>query len=154
MPEKPESQSEKSPETSVSSEQLQQKYLQFQLYQQQIEQLSQQLEVFSQQLAELEISREALLQLRKVPLQNEILASIAPGIFFKASLKDNQTLLVNVGADTAVEKTLPEVLALLESQKKELEMNISESDALLQAFTQQALRLYQELGKAEKEKTP
>lgn len=151
MPEKPKLKSEKSSEPLVSSEQLQQKYLQFQLYQQQIEKVSQQLEVFTQQFADLEVSQEALEKLKTLPLDNEILALLAPGIFIKASLKDNRNLIINVGANLTVEKTPAQVLEMLESQKRELEAAISQSDALLQAFTQQALKLYRELEKAEKE---
>lgn len=128
-----------------SEQELQQKYLQFQLFQQQIEQTSQQLELFTQQHNDLEVSQDALKQLQKVPPNNEILATIAPGIFIKASLKDNQKLIVNIGANITAEKTIPQVIEMLEKQKKELEKTISQSDALLQTLTQQALKLYQEL---------
>jgi len=129
----------------------QQKYLQFQLLQQQIEQASQQLELITQQFNEIELSQDALKQLQEVPQDNEILASIAPGIFIKASLKDNQKLIVNVGANTTTEKTISQVIEMLEKQKKELEKNISQSDALLQVLTQQALKLYQELEQPDSE---
>lgn len=137
----------KDKETPEENEQLQQKYYQFQLLQQQIEQLSQQLEFFTQQLVELEVSQEALSQLEKVPQNTEVLTPVAPGIFFKASLKDSQKLIVNVGASTAAEKTAPQIIKMLETQKRELEESLSQSDALLQALTQQALKVYQELTK-------
>lgn len=127
--------------------QPQQQYLQFQLLQQQIEQISQQLEILAQQHGEVEFTQDALKQFQKVPKDNEILATIAPGIFFKAALKDSQKLIVGVGADTTAEKTVPEVIEMLESQKKELEKNITQSDASLQLLSQQAMNLYQELEK-------
>ena len=128
----------------------QQKYLQFQLLQQQIEQTSQQLEVMAQQYAELEISQDALKQLKKIPKNSEVLATIAPGIFIKTSLKDNQKLIVNVGASTTAEKTVPQVIEMLEKQKKEMEKTMMQSDASLQALSQQAMKLYQELEAKEK----
>ena len=133
-------------ETKTQPEQqLQQKYLQFQMLQQQIEQTSQQLEVMAQQYAELEISQDALKQLKETPKNSEVLATIAPGIFIKTSLKDNQKLIINVGASTTAEKTVPQVIEMLEKQKKEMEKNITQSDASLQALSQQAMKLYQEI---------
>src|SRR3989339_1358924 len=122
-------------------EQLKQKYLQFQTLQQQIEQNSQHLELYNQHLNELEISQEALKQLKNIPLNNEILATIAPGIFIKTTLKDNQKLIVNVGADITLEKTIPQVIEMLENQQKELETEIAKVDSVLQILTQQALKL-------------
>lgn len=130
-------------------EQIKQKYLQFQAFQQQIEQNSQQLELFNQQLNDLEVSEDALKQLTKIPEDNEVLASIAPGIFIKTALKDNQKLMVNVGAEVTAEKTVPQVLEMLEIQKKEIKSSIAQLDTLLHLLTQQALKMYQELEKEE-----
>lgn len=133
----------------IKEKETQQKYLQFQLLQQQIEQISQQLEFLARQFVDLESSQDALRQLQKTAKNSETLAAIAPGIFIKTSLKDNQKLIVNVGANTAAEKTVPGVIEMLEKQKGGLEKNIAQSDALLQALTQQALKIYQELETSE-----
>jgi prefoldin alpha subunit len=135
-------------ETKTQAEQqLQQKYLQLQMLQQQIEQYSQQLEMMAQQFAELELSQDALKQLEKTPKDNEILANIAPGIFFKASVKENKKLIINIGANTTAEKTVPQVIEMLEKQKKQMETNITQTDAAIQQLSQQAMGLYQELEK-------
>jgi len=47
------------------------------------------------------------------------LAPIINGIFVKAELKDNQNLLINVGADTVVEKTVSQAVELLKERQKE-----------------------------------
>ncbi|MFH1682782.1 MAG: prefoldin subunit alpha [Candidatus Woesearchaeota archaeon] len=126
---------------------LQQNYLQFQLLQQQIEQISQQLEIITQRLADVEISQDALKQLEEVKEGQEIMANIAPGIFIKAAAKENKNLLVNVGADTMVEKPVQEVIELLEKQKKEMEKTAASSDLMLQTLTQEALKIYEQLEK-------
>jgi len=99
---KPKQESKEEP----NKEELQQKYMQFQMLQQQIEQSSQQVEILNQQLEEINISIEAVEELENVEKDNEVLASIAPGIFVKTALKENQKLLVNVGANTTAEKQL------------------------------------------------
>ena len=125
-------------------EEKKQKYMQFKAMQEQIEQTSQQLEVLNEQLSELELSKDALEELKKTPKDNEILASIAPGIFIKANLKDNKNLIVNVGADVTMEKTIPQVIKMINQQKNSMEKNLAQSDMLLQVLTQQALELYRE----------
>lgn len=128
-----------------NEEQMQQKYLQFQMMQQQIEQLSQQMEYLNQQNAELEISINAIKELGETKINNQLLAPIADGIFLKGELKDNQKLVVNVGSDVTVERTVPEVVKLLEEQKVEIEKKLIGGEEVLQQLSEQAMRIYQEV---------
>ncbi len=132
-------------EGKSKEKQLQQKYLQFQFLQQQIEQLSQQVEILNQQNAELEISLNAVKELGEVKKGNELLAPVAEGIFFKGELKDNQKLIVNVGSNVTVERTIPEVVKLLEEQKEELEKRLLNGEILLQHLSEQAVKVYREV---------
>lgn len=131
----------------TNEEQIQQKYMQFQVLQQQLEQLSQHLELLTQQNSELEISTSAVKKLGEAAEGNELLASVADGIFFKARLGDNKKLVVNVGSDITVEKTVPEVVELLERQKGEISKKMAEADALMQKLSSQAMEIYQEVEK-------
>ena len=127
---------------------FEEKYRQLQLLQQQVEQISEYVEKLQGQQQELEISIEALTGLQKITLNTEILAPIANGIFLKAELKDNQKLVVNVGAEVAAEKNIPEVLALLEEQKGKISENIKEAEEVLQQLQEQGKKLYQEPSEA------
>ena len=118
----------------VNEEEIQQKYMQFQALQQQLEQISQHLELLNQQNAELDISINAVKELSDTKVNNELLAPIADGIFFKG-----------VGSDTTVEKTIPEVVKLLEDQKKDISKRMIETDSMMQDLSQQAMQLYQEV---------
>ena len=126
-------------------EEKQQNYMQFQMLQQQIEQASQQLEAINQAAQEIDISQEALQQLEKTKVDTEVLATICPGIFVKANLKENQKLIVNVGSNTTVEKTVEQVVGMLEEQKKEMQAQAIKADTMLQQLTQQAMKLYEEI---------
>lgn len=119
--------------------------MQFQAMQQQLEQISQHLELLNQQNAELDISINAVKELSETKVDNELLAPIADGIFFKGVLKDNQKLVVNVGSDTTVEKSIPEVVKLLEDQKKDVSKRMMEADSMMQDMSLQAMQLYQEV---------
>ena len=121
--------------------------MQFQMLQQQIEQTSQQVELLNQQLEEVNISVDAVEGLEKTELENDVLASIAPGIFVKTALKENQKLIVNVGANTTAEKTIQEVVTMLKEQKEAVEKQVTQADGMLQMMSQQAMTLYQEFEK-------
>ena len=115
------------------------------MLQQQMEQVSQHLEMFNQQLAELDISINAIKELKHAEKDNEVLAPIADGIFFKGKLVDNQKLVVNVGSNVTVERTIPEVLVLLEQQKEETGKRLQEADEVMQHISKEAMKIYQEV---------
>jgi prefoldin alpha subunit len=128
-----------------NDEQMKEKYMLFQRLQQQLEQVSQHLEMFNQQSADLDISINAVKELEKTELNTELLAPIADGIFLKGKLEDNKKLIVNVGSGTTVEKTIPEVVLLLEQQKVEVNKRLMEADEVMQALSKEAMKLYQEV---------
>lgn len=123
-------------------------YMQLQLLEQQAEQISAYLEKLRGQLQEIASSVEALQELQKTKVNTEILAPVANGIFLKAELKDNQKLVINVGAEVTVEKTIPEVMALLQEQQGKITENITEAETVFQQLQEQGQKMYQELGEA------
>ena len=130
---------------TFTEEEVQQKYTQFRLIQEQLEQLSQQAEMLNQQNAELEISKNALVELEKTKLDTEVLAQIANGVFVRTKLEDNQKVIINIGANTTAERSVPEVIALLEEQKKEMTLQVIEAEAVMQELQSQAQRIYTEI---------
>ena len=110
---------------------MQQKYLQFQTLQQQIEQISEHVEMLNQQNMEIDVSIMAIKEVGKTEIGKEILAPIANGIFLKSELKDNQRLVVNVGSEVTVEKTIQETAELLERQKEKTSSKIIEANEVL-----------------------
>ncbi len=124
------------------------KYIQLQLLQQQVEQITEYLQKLQVQQQELDRSIEALAGLQKTKVNTEILAPIANGIFLKAELKDNQKLLVNVGAEVTTEKTIPEVITLLEEQKEKIIANIAEVETVLHQLHAHGQKLFQESDEA------
>lgn len=125
------------------------KYRQLQLLQQQAEQITDYVEKLQLQQQELNNSLEALTELQKIKVNTEILAPIANGVFLKAELKDNQKLVVNVGAEVTVEKTIPEVIKLLAEQKEKITENIAEAETVLQELHEQGRRMYDGSAEAE-----
>jgi prefoldin alpha subunit len=131
--------------TDVDQEALRDKFMQFQTLQQHIEQISQHVEQLNQQVAEIENSKEAVKEFADSENDSEILAPMANGIFIKTKLIENQKLLVNVGADTVVERTVDEVVKLLQERQDETVKQIGQAQELLQDFHQQAMGIYHEV---------
>lgn len=129
----------------LSEKDIQEKFQQFQVLQQHIEQISEQVKLMNQHNLELDASLEAVKELDKMSLGNEVLTPLANGIFLRTNLQDNTNLLVNVGADTVVEKKTGEVAELLSKQKEEMMLRIVEAESLLQQLSAQAAQLYQEV---------
>ena len=125
------------------------RYRQLQMIQQQAEQIAEYVQKLQMQLQEIDNSLEALQELKNTAINTEILAPVANGIFLKASLQDNQKLVVNVGAEVTVEKTIPEVITLLQEQKEKITQNISEAEGVLQELQEHVRRVYQEMGEAQ-----
>lgn len=100
---------------------LQEKYIELQLYGEQLAQLQKQMELIEEQLMELRYVIQSLGETKNLKVGTELLVPIASGIFLKADLKDKENLIVNVGANTVVTKTVDEAKALLEKQFGELE---------------------------------
>tara|TARA_Y100000294_G_scaffold143280_1_gene137715 strand:- start:80 stop:475 length:396 start_codon:yes stop_codon:yes gene_type:complete len=128
-----------------AEEQMKEKYMEFQMIQQQLEQINEHLEMLMQQSQEIEISINAIKEIGKTEVDNEILAPIANGIFIKSRLHDNKKLVVNVGSDTTVERTVPEVVKLLEEQHKQMHKSMAEADSMMQDLSGRAKKMYEEL---------
>jgi prefoldin alpha subunit len=100
---------------------MQQKYMEMQMIDQQLKQIQQQLHAVEQQSMEVESVIDALGSISKVEPGSDILVPLSSGIFVKAKIQDNKELLVNVGSNTTVSKSVPEVQEMLKKQNQELD---------------------------------
>lgn len=99
---------------------MRQKQMEMQMLNAQLQQLQQQLNAVEQQTMEIEFVIDALGNLAKVEVDTEVLVPLSSGIFVKAKLVDNKELVVNVGSNTTVTKTIPEVQDMLKQQVAEV----------------------------------
>ncbi len=127
----------------------QEKYMQFQMLQQQMEKISEHLEMLNQRQAELDISQNAVAEIGKTAVGNEILVPVADGIFLRAELLDNQKLIINVGADTTVEHSVGHVVGLLEQQQQEMIERIADVEEVQAQLQSQVAALYQQISQNE-----
>ncbi|MBW3022302.1 prefoldin subunit alpha [Candidatus Woesearchaeota archaeon] len=133
--------------TEDNTAELQQKYMQLQLFQQQIEQVQKQMQMLDKQFQELHIVKQGLDDLKNTKNGTEILVPISSGIFVTAELKDNKKVTVNVGSDVAAEKTVDQAQELIVKQIDEVAKIKEQLTADLSKMRLQAGVLQQELQK-------
>lgn len=130
------------------SEDLQDKYIEFQLINQQIAQLQQQILSLSTQLIELKSLKDNLENFKKLKKGTESLVPLGANIFTKMELKENEEVIVNVGSNVLVKKSVPESQKIIDKQLKELESLIEQFQDNLEKIASRAQELQKDLIKA------
>ncbi len=99
-----------------------QKILQeYEHYQGQLEAYGKNIELINSNLTELGLVEASLDQFKEINKDNEALVPIGGGSFVKAKIIDNENIIVNIGSNIAVKKTLPDARDALKKRIKELE---------------------------------
>ncbi len=129
----------------MTQEELQQKYMEFQMMSQQANQMKEQLQAFEQQAEDLNKVLECLTEIENTKLGTEILIPMSSGIFLKAELKDNKEVNVNVGSNVSVKKSIPKTKDLITTQIKEIESLKQRLNTNLQLMGSRAKELEAEL---------
>ena len=106
----------------MTDEKLREAYVKYQMLEQQLKQIQQQIKVIEQQIVEIETTKQALEEIGKVKVGEEMLVPVANGIFIKAEIKDNQNAILNVGSEVAVEKPLSKAKKLMHDQQEQVQL--------------------------------
>ncbi len=99
---------------------LQEVYMEFQVVTKQLKQMQEQLQTFEEQTQELSTVRQTLGDLEKVPEGTEMLVPLSSGVYMTAQIKKMEHVTVNVGANVAVTKSIPDTQALITTQIDEI----------------------------------
>ncbi len=107
-------------EKEKDEKKLQEKFIEFQVIQQQVAQTQKQLQQLSTQKEEIGGVQQNLSDLGNVEVGSDLLVPVCSGVFAKAKLSDNKELIVNVGNNVTVKKTVPEVKGMIAKQTEEV----------------------------------
>lgn len=105
---------------SDEKKELQKRYVELQLIDAQVNQIQKQIQLLDNQLMELDMINASLDDFGEIKAGTEILTSLAPGIYTKAELKDNEELIVNVGSNVVVKKNISETKRMINNQMDEM----------------------------------
>lgn len=126
---------------------LQKLYFKFQILEQHIKQMQQQTATLHAQLIELVSTTQSLEYLKGVKPGTEILVPISSGVYAKAEIKDNENLIVNVGAQTTVRKSMNDTKKIIEIQITEMRKIQEQMAEELERLTNQAALIEREMNK-------
>ena len=104
----------------MDEEKAQQMYGEFLQLQQEAETLNEHFRAMQEQLATIEKTRQTMKDLQTLQKPSESWVSIAPGAYVKAITQPLGPVLLNIGANVAVEKTPEQVLHTLDEHAKVL----------------------------------
>lgn len=127
------------------NKELQQKYLEFKSLEQQINQNQQQISILNKQIVEFKNLSDNLLKIKQTKKDTEMFSPLGAGIFLKAELKDTQNVIMNVGSNTFILKTVDEASDLIKKQVEELGSIINQLELNLQELVMHAQKLEQEI---------
>lgn len=130
---------------------LQEKYMEYQMLEQMIVQLQSQMEAVDKQMVELLTIKQGLDDLKDAKKGSEMLVPLANGIFVKGELTDPDNLIINVGSNVAVNRTIQQTKELLEKQFEAMKEMQASLMAQLQKYGTKAQSVQQELAELVKE---
>ena len=128
-----------------NAKELQSKFYEYQILESQIKQLQEQIEHFDAQIIEVNSIKNNLDSFNNSAVDSEILVPVANGIFAKAVLKDNNDLVVNVGANVAVHKSVEDTKNLLQQQFVEIQNYRMQLFAQLEILSKKIVNLEKDL---------
>lgn len=131
---------------------LQELYIEFSNLDHNIKQMHKQMQILEAQLAELIMGMQSLDELKKVKAGTEILVPISSGVYAKAELKDNENLIVNVGANTTVIKGIDSTKKIIENQIEEMRKIQEQMIEEIQQLASSAAIIEKEMNKIASEK--
>ncbi len=121
-------------------------YNQLELIQRQIQSVESQLDEIVKQKEQVKTSVKALKDLSEEKSE-EVLVPIVNGVFAKAKLLDTKKLLVSVGSNVLVSKSIDEAVKLLEDNVKELETYQGQLEATYKQLIAEFNRIQDQLSK-------
>ncbi|MBS3149396.1 prefoldin subunit alpha [Candidatus Woesearchaeota archaeon] len=104
-------------------------YVEAQILANQFQQLQEQLSLISNQINDISAQIEYLSDFNNVKENSKLFSQLLPGIFIKTKLENEKKLLINVGANVAVYRSIEEAKDMLLSkinEFKSIEENLKE----------------------------
>ncbi len=131
-------------------EELQKKYLQYQILKQQITGMLQERSSIEEKAAEIKVALETLKSLNASSAGKSLWSPVGAGMFAKASLEDAGSFMVSIGANVIVEETREKAITLLTEREEEAAKLAGEMDVLVAHYMKEIESLEEELQKLAK----
>ncbi len=132
-------------------EEFQKRYVEFQAISQHLNQMQQQLMLMHQQIVELTNLSNSLEDLEKVKTPAKTYSQLGSGIYVEGELKNSKKVLVNVGSDVIVPKTVSESKDMINKQLNDLKSLAEKLEFDMSQLIAHSQNLQQELTEMSRE---
>ncbi len=105
----------------ASQQEMQEKLVLYQLLQQHLETLKQQAVLLQNRFMELEVTKQAVDDIKKIKQVNDTLIPLGSGVYVHGKINDIKKVLVDVGAGVMMNKDIDASLAVIEDKRAEVE---------------------------------
>ena len=129
----------------MNKEDLQKKLIEFQILNQQVNQMQQQFIALQSQAEDIKNLKTSLDEIEKTKIGNKILAPLSSGILIEASLNNNKEVIISLGANVTLKKTIPEAKKFIQDQENQLNLVLSQLEHDLQQYAAACMQLEQEI---------
>ncbi|MCK5234413.1 MAG: prefoldin subunit alpha [Candidatus Aenigmarchaeota archaeon] len=126
----------------MDEQELQAKLMEIEIIKQQLGQMDQQKAQINARLMDAQAAAQTIADMKDTDGAIDVLVPVGGGMFTKASVSDAKKLIVHVGADIAVEKSLPEAKALMDEMKSGYEKMFNDIDKDIQNLQNHGESIY------------
>ncbi|MEM7816915.1 MAG: prefoldin subunit alpha [Candidatus Aenigmatarchaeota archaeon] len=135
----------------TKEEKLKEAYIQYQMLKQQLNALNSQKSLLEKNIELMNETIENMKEINSVQEGKEILSSIGNGVYVKAELKNNKNVIIEIGSDIMIEKSIPEAILLLEKKKEEAKEIVEKIDNQIIAFENEISKIERKIVEISKE---
>ena len=121
------------------------KVMEFNMLENQLRQIEQQIILIDQQINHQKNTINSLDEFKKIKKGAESFLPLSDDILVKATITDNENLLVNVGGKTLLRKNVEEIKKIIQKQTGKLENIRNELGSEIDLVLQELLRIEQEI---------
>jgi len=129
----------------MEEDELKQKLVHYEELEKQLKQFTNFYQELMNKAIEIQGVLQALEELNRSKLNSKMLVPIASGIFVHSELKNSSEVVVNVGADVCVKKSVSETEILLKDRLADVERHMSEVASVIQQLSELEESLEEEL---------
>jgi len=102
------------------NDQIKQKYMELQILSEEINQIETYIKNLQNQLIELTGVGEALIEFSNSNKGKSLLAPLGAGLFVKSQIQDTNSVLMNIGSNTVIKKSIPGAKKIIDEQLTKL----------------------------------
>ena len=129
----------------MEQQEIQEKYIELQFIAQQMQAVQQQVSAMEEQSQEINSVIASLASLLNAKKGSKTLVPVSEGLFVQGTIENTEELMVNVGSNVVVRKSIPDTQSLLNERVRELETHNQKMRARLAELVAKAQQLESQL---------